>query len=367
MADVIVVGGGIVGAAVAYNLARRGAAVTVLEAARPAAGTSSRSFAWANANAKPPHPYHELNAAGVAAHHVLRDELGAGGFHPTGNLEIVRTSEHRDELNRRVAQLHDWGYLAELVSIERARELAPGIEVVADATVAFFPDEGWVAAPVLIGQLLAGAVRHGARVIWPAPVEGLYAEGNRVAGVRTRNEIFAANVVVDCSGPVGGKLIEPLGRSISRQRAPGVLIVTETLPSILDRPVHAEGVYVRPDGGGRILVGSTDVDAMLPPDFAPGDVLPVDSAPVREMQRRGAALMPLLADARIDTVRVGWRPMPADGFSAVGPLAGIEGYYLVFTHSGVTLAPILGKLVAEEITSGRSSPMLAPFRPDRLS
>jgi glycine/D-amino acid oxidase-like deaminating enzyme len=68
----------------------------------------------------------------------------------------------------------------------------------------------------------------------------------------------------------------------------------------------------------------------------------------------------------VEAARVGWRPLPGDGLSAVGPVAGLEGYYLVFTHSGVTLGPLLGRLVAEEVTTGQVPPPLAPFRPDRL-
>jgi glycine/D-amino acid oxidase-like deaminating enzyme len=58
--------------------------------------------------------------------------------------------------------------------------------------------------------------------------------------------------------------------------------------------------------------------------------------------------------------------MPADGLSAVGPVPALPGYYLVLTHSGVTLAPVLSRLVAEEITTGAPPAMLLPFRPDRL-
>lgn len=365
MIRAVVVGAGLVGSSVAYYLARRGVSVTVLEATRPASGTTSRSYAWANANDKPPRAYHDLNVAGLAEHHALLRELGPGGFHPTGNLELAVTPEHRSELRERVARLVDWGYRAELVPLERIRDLAPGLAPTSGA--AFFADEGWVAAPVLVAQLLAAAEGHGARVVYPALVQALLSTGDRVTGIRTTVGDFDADVVVDCCGPAAGRLLEPLGLTIQRLRAPGVLVVSETLATALDRVVHTDDVYIRPDGGGRILVGSTDVDAMLPPTFQPGDVLAVDSEPVKEMHRRGARLLPLLEGARIDTVRVGWRPMPADGFSAVGPLRGLGGYYLVFTHSGVTLGPILGRLAADEIADEVERAELAGFRPDRLA
>jgi glycine/D-amino acid oxidase-like deaminating enzyme len=76
--------------------------------------------------------------------------------------------------------------------------------------------------------------------------------------------------------------------------------------------------------------------------------------------------VPGLAGVGLEAARVGWRPMPGDGLSAVGPVPDLPGYWLVFTHSGVTLGPLLGRLVATAITSAESDSLLAPFRPDRL-
>lgn len=366
MVEILIVGAGIVGASAAYHLARGGARVTILEARRPAAGTTSRSFAWANANDKPPRAYHDLNQAGLVEHRRVLREFGPGGFHPTGNLELASYPEHQAELRGRVERLRAWGYAAETVSSGRARELAPEVSVPDNADATFFPEEGWVAAPILVGQFLAASAKLGARCVYPAPVTALLVEGGRVRGARTGAVHYHADVVVDCSGPAAGKLLGSLGLELARARAPGVLVVSETLPALLDRAVHANGVYLRPDGGGRVLFGSTEVDAMLPADLQPGEDLAFDSAPVRELHRRGAAVMPILGDARIDAVRVGWRPMPPDGYSAVGPISGLSGYYLIFTHSGVTLGPLLGKLAADEIMGGERRPELVGFRPDRL-
>src|ERR1700736_7078091 len=78
MIKTIVIGAGVMGASAAYRLAQAGAAVTVLEATRIGGGTSGISFAWTNANKKPPKPYHDLNVAGMKAHAALPNEFGAG-------------------------------------------------------------------------------------------------------------------------------------------------------------------------------------------------------------------------------------------------------------------------------------------------
>ncbi len=82
--------------------------------------------------------------------------------------------------------------------------------------------------------------------------------------------------------------------------------------------------------------------------------------------RRAALILPGIAGARPEAVRIGFRAYPADGYSAVGPIPGVSGYYVAVTHSGVTLAPFLGRAVAEELIGGRDLPQLAPFRPRRF-
>ncbi|MGH2457630.1 MAG: NAD(P)/FAD-dependent oxidoreductase [Chloroflexota bacterium] len=362
MPDILVVGAGIVGASLAFGLARRGANVTVLEADRPAAGTSKSSFAWPNANYKLPRDYFELNAAGLAEHHRLAAELGHGAFQATGNLEVAAGAERRAYQEQKVVRLRDWGYAAEPIDRSRARELVPDLIPPADASFAFYPNEGWVAAPLLTYHLLEAAKQSGATVRFPARVTALTMKGPRVIGAIVNGERVAADLVIDCAGPAAAELLRPLGLAIGRQRSPGLLVVTEPMPNGLSRVLHTPRAHLRPGGIGRVLIGSEEIDAGLPVDPAPT----ADSPECQELLRRAQAVLPTLAGARIEAVRLGWRPLPADGLSAVGPVPGVEGYYLVFTHSGVTLGPVLGRLVAADVLTGAPDPLLAPFRPDRL-
>lgn len=364
MPKVVVVGAGIVGASVAYALTQRGAEVTVLEGQRPAAGTSSTSFAWTNANEKLPCEYFALNAAGLAEHHRLSAKLGGAWFHPTGNLEVATTPERQAYQQQKVERLCAWGYRAEVVDESRARELAPDLALpsVRSASYAFFPDEGWVSVPVLVHHLLEAAIRAGAVVVYPSRVTAIEVASQRLTGVATDAGSVAADVVIDCSGPSMGDLLAPLGLAIAQQRSRGLLIVTEPMPTCLERVVHTPNVHLRPDGGGRILCGAVDVDATLPDE----GTVTAESDQCQELLRRAQAVLPTLAGARIEGVRLGWRPMPEDGLSAVGPIPGLTGYYIIFTHSGVTLGPILGQFVAEEVLTSNTRPELAPFRPARL-
>jgi glycine/D-amino acid oxidase-like deaminating enzyme len=187
MMKIIVIGAGVIGASAAYRLAQAGADVTVLEATRPGGGTSGISFAWTNAQRKPPKPYHDLNVAGMKAHAALRDEFGAiPWWHGGGSLEWVPESGRAAQRDN-VGRLRSWGYAAEWIGHRQLLELEPDIDlaVVGDAPVAYFPDEAWL-DPVLYAHAMLSAARrrHGAKVIPGARVADVILRGDRVSGVR---------------------------------------------------------------------------------------------------------------------------------------------------------------------------------------
>src|SRR6201997_1297673 len=119
MIKTIVIGGGVMGASVAYRLAQAGAAVSVLDTARIGGGTSGVSFAWTNAHKKPPKPYHDLNVAGMKAHAALADEFGATPWwHGGGSLEW-EAEPGRAAQRENFEQLRSWGYAAEWISLRQ--------------------------------------------------------------------------------------------------------------------------------------------------------------------------------------------------------------------------------------------------------
>src|SRR5580698_4403988 len=187
MTKIIVIGAGVMGASVAYRLAQAGAAVTVLEATRVGGGTSGISFAWTNANKKPPKAYHDLNVAGMKAHAALCDEFGATPWwHGGGSLEWEAEADRAAQVEN-VAQLQSWGYAAEWIDHKQVLELEADIDpaVIGDAPVAYFPDEGWLdPVPYAHAMLSAACRRHGAQVICGAKVTDLMINGDRVTGVR---------------------------------------------------------------------------------------------------------------------------------------------------------------------------------------
>ncbi len=358
MPRVIVIGAGVMGASVAYRLAVAGASVTVLEAGRVGGGTSSCTFAWTNANEKTPRAYYELNLAGVRAHAALTEEFGCTPWwHPGGSVEWPVDAV-------KVERLRSWGYAAELITPRQLLELEPDIDPasIGDEPIGYFADEGWLDPLVYIAAMLGGARSRGATVMQNARVSEPILSGGRMFGVRLEDgRKFEADVVVNCAGrwvndPVGDATLHlPMASTV------GLLAFTPPVAARVGRVVRSPHIHLRPDGAGRLVC--IDPDEVLPP-FEP---FPSASTPLAiELVRRASRLLPSIGDVKPEAVRMAIRPIPADSYSAVGPMPRVSGYYLAVTHSGVTMAPFLGKAVADEIVDGRVADALADFRPARF-
>lgn len=366
--DVIVIGGGIIGACMAHTLGEAGARVTVLVDGRPGRGTSAASLAWVNSANKAPEAYHRLNAAGMPAYAALRERLGPDcGVHMDGALSWAETEEQRVELRDRYARLRGWEYPVEWVTPEQVRrELAPELHLEPDRVqdLLHMPTEGWIDAPLFIQTLLEQFRRSGGEVRCETRAREVFRAAGRAAGVVTEGgERLPAGTVVNCAGPAADQVAA--GVRLPLTRVPGLLVVTERLPVCLRQVLHPPGLSFRPDGGGRVAV-LTDWQ----PQGAPDAVTPCPSLPpppgTERVMARAARYLPALAGARVEAARLGVRPMPPDGHPIVGPHPELPGFYVVVTHSGVTLGPVLGPLVAREVLTGQPEAVLAPYRPERF-
>jgi D-hydroxyproline dehydrogenase subunit beta len=375
----VVIGAGVLGVCLAARLAEAGIEVTLLERDRPGYGATRSSFAWLNANDKAPRDYHDLNHAGMRAWAGLSAGLGgAAWYRPSGNLEWAASAPGRARLAARVRRLADWGYPAYLIRADQAAELEPSLRLPRSAPdVAWFPAEGYVLTESLTGQMAEVAARNGATVLTgePGHVVGLDPVGStpRAArAVRTAaGQVIPADVVVCCAGRWVPDLAALAGASVPvplvpwaapGAAAPGLVVqagpVTPPGPS---RMVHAPDVYLRPHSGGLVHLEAPDaaVDLHTP------------KAELRrwadELLRRARRVVRGLDDAAVVGYRVCVRPMPADGRSIVGWLPGAEGVYVAVTHSGVTLAAYLARLITAELATGATPAALAPYRPGRCT
>ncbi len=364
---IVVIGAGVVGASAACRLAQAGAAVTIVERGRVGGGTSGVSFGWTNANNKPPRPYHDLNVAGMRAHAALRDEFGGTPWwHGGGSVEWVAGEAECEAQRRKVERLRSWGYAAEWLTPPELAALEPDIDraAVGDAPIAYCPDEGWLDPVLYAHAMVEAALRAGAALRCGSPVTQTEVERGRVTGVRTAGgDVVAADVVVNCAGRWADEVAQQAGVRIPLAPTAGLLVFTPPVATCLRRVVRAPQCHMHPDGAGRLVLQADDTDRAVAADTEPSPRLPQ----ARDLVRRAAEVLPAIDGAAPEAARIGVRPIPADGVSAVGPVPGVAGYYLIVTHSAVTLAPFLGRAAADEIVHGKAEPRLEPFRPARFT
>ena len=367
MLRIAVIGAGIVGASVAFRLAESGGArVGIVDESLPGSGTTSASFAWANANDKTPRDYFELNSAGLEEHFRLRDELGgAPWLYPGGNIEWAGDAAALEGLEHRVERLRSWGYAAEWWRASRVNEvLEPQVNFPGpDTPVAFFPHEAWVDAPRLAKALVELARRSGAETRFGNAVEEIETESGRVSALRLKGgERLPVDAVINAAGPEADRVAALLGRSLPLESRKGLISRLAVEEPLIGRLVHSQYVNLRPDGPGRVVLNHGWADQKLESDNAR-----TEDSLSQELLEHARRVVPALESAKVEEVRVGVRPMPEDGRSCVGAVAELPGYYEAVTHSGVTLGPLLGRLLAWEILSGEVDDLISPFRPDRFA
>lgn len=355
---IIVVGAGVIGISVAYNLILQNKKVLIIDDNQLQQGTSYSSFAWVNAQHKLPKSYYDINRLGMAAHQKLASRFGASlGFHQTGTIawEADATAYHK-----KVALMSSFGYQVAWLSSAQQQQIIPAINTQTEQ-VAYFAEDGWLDTRQYINTLLTYIKQHGGVHI-QEKVTRLTFNARQVTGVVTEGgQSYNADQVVNCTGRWAQSLF---GSSVDIPMTPtdGLLVYVKT-DFELDHVIMSPNVHMRPDGHGRVLICHNS----LVVDPAWKSQLPEKNHPfILQLLHDARSIVPALADATIDEIRVGIRAIPQDQYPAIGKIPEVDHYYVALAHSGVTLAPYIGEAVADELITNQQRAELAEFRPARF-
>ena len=366
-ADVIVVGGGLIGCAVALRLAQAGAEVLVLERGEPGqeASWAAGGILGAQMEAHGAGPMLDLCLASRQLYPALADELRSltgidVRYRPCGVLEVAF-----DEVDEQaLLKTHAWQQAAGLrVTLVLAQQLAQRKGLSPARLGLWLPDDGQVDNQLLASALHLAATRAGARFRPGAPVRRLLAGAGlepRCTGVELFDGAAYAKTVVLCAGawssaiegvPLPSGAVVPVrGQMVSLQPA------GPTFPEI----VGGGGIYTVPRLDGRLLVGAT-VERV-------GFHKSVTASGLSWLLQRAQALSPPLADARVLEQWSGLRPGSADGLPILGQSA-LDGLLFATGHyrNGVLLAPITATLITELVQGKKSQIDLRPFWAERFN
>jgi glycine/D-amino acid oxidase-like deaminating enzyme len=358
---VVVIGGGIVGTAIAHELQSGGATTVLVERDVQPQGASAFSFASLSAFDESQRDVYLLKMQGMIAWRqwtkVFGDELGVRF---PGELRWAGARDSGRYLTEALERARSRGYPVHFISPEDVKKYEPASRQHGTWTATFAPDDGQANPLRAIGVLRSAYSEAGGTILIGRA--GVTVEESAIT-VRVGDEQIQASIVVVAAGADTTSLLERLGWELPMDPSPGLLCVTKPVQPFLNGTVYVypQGeipVHLRQLGDGRVLIGERAQDEVAKNPTE-------DHA--RALLRQAIKAFPILASTRVDHFTVEWRPMPRDKMPIVGPLPGLPSLYVATGHSGVTIAPALAQLIAKEVVEGAEQEQLKPFRPGRFA
>lgn len=374
MEDIIVIGGGIVGASAAYHLAHLGAHVTLIDQAQPGQATAAAAGIIAPGTTfRAPSAFFPLALRATAYYEELLADLAhdgesSTGYETAGLLHVATTEEEAARLPillhlfeaRRSTGMKNLGDVRFLDGHE-ARSLFPALGAVHSAI--YVPEAARLDGRSMRDALRGAAQLHGTTIVVTSHEATLVREKDRVVQVLADGKAFKADKVILATGAWSGQFAETLGLPLPVHPQRGQILHLQGPAEAGRWPVvvgfHSHYLLTFP--GGRIVAGATRED------HAGFDVRETVGG-VNEVLNEMLRVAPGLFDATIREVRVGLRPATPDGLPILGPVPQVENVLLATGHgaSGIQLGPYSGALVAN-LALDREIPFdLAPFAAERF-
>jgi glycine oxidase len=365
--DAVVIGGGAIGCATAYFLARQGASVTLLERAElagEASGAAAGMLAALSDEGGDRGPaFRSLCLDSLALYAELLPELESTGidlrYRRSGVLHLALSEDDAAHLKRRFeAQENIPSGMRWLEDAEIAEEEPEATPAAVAALLS--PAEHYLDPQRLVLALAALARRHGAVIETDAPVLGFKRHGGSLVAARTPAGEVSAGVFVIAAGPWTALIARRLDSYVPVKPMRGQMLALAGPGAPLRRIIWGERAYLVPRENGLTFVGATVEDV--------GFRKRTTVAALRRLRRGAAQLVPGLGMARLVSAWAGLRPGSPDGLPMIGLLPGWTNVWVATGHfrNGILLAPITGRLIASSIGDGRPGPALAPFDPGRF-
>jgi glycine oxidase len=371
--DVVVVGGGLIGSSVAFELAAQGLHVALLDSQQP-----GREASWAAAGMLSPGPdsREALPLVPLAKESLrlypefvraIEEASGTSvGFAQEGAFEIFTNPGEGELRDRLLVEYAELGLAAEFLSVDSARAVDTAIDPDADA-IAWLPNEATVDPRLLVDATLSAAKNRGVKILAGHAASALLVDAGRCVGVLAGGQNISGKQVVIAAGSFCGAIGQgatdsaiDISRYAPTHPVRGQMIAMRSASVKLKKVLRSESGYIVPRADGRIIAGSTLEKA--------GFVKETTLEGLRKIFDSAVALAPALAGAEIIETWAGLRPGTPDHLPIIGP-TDIPGLLIATGHyrNGILLAPVTAKLIRDWIVEGKANFGAEKFSPMRFA
>ena len=352
---IIIVGSGIIGASIALACQDLNADILVLEQGTFGGVASGNSFGWINASFAESSAYYALRLEAIEGFRNLGLRLDL-----KDSLRWQGTLWWEDagaDFDAQWTKMLSNGYAARLLNKDAVSVLEPNLVDAPERAILTYA-EGAALAHETAKSILKHVSSNGGKLIENCMVTGVQSHYGRLHGVKTNVGDFNCDMLVLATGAQAQSGMDGLDWSLPMANKTGMILQTNRLPPFLNHTLMTSDVHFRQNVDGSLTAG----------EIFGGDFNPAANPNTLAMQtlKRIRAQLKNVETMTLADVKVGQRPVPKDGFPVIGAVNELDGLFTAVMHSGVTLGPLVGELLAAQMLLGSKSALLADFSPARF-
>ena len=368
---IVVIGAGIIGTMIAYELVKKGARVILIDKEIPASGASGNSFSWINATyPKKPFNYNLLSQMGIEAYKNLEREFQFD-IKWSGSLEWFEELGQQEKLFAEIKAIKKYPRYTpvSLISSVEAEFMEPKVFFGDENTIVHSESDGAIDTIQAIQMIHNEFERLGGESIFSCEFLKLNEKNGRLNSIDTTmgkfevdHAVFACGIDTDNN----------LSIDTSSTPTPGIILKSKPVENRFNKIIVGPGVHIHQQNDGSIVLGEQDGAPLSHFDRLKERPSKFPNKEFEELHTEriintAKNFTTGLEDIVIEKVSIGWRPLPKDRIPIIGRFKKTKGVYVSMMHSGISLAAIVSKLVSEEILENKNIPILDDFRPSRFA
>ena len=368
---IVVIGAGIIGTMIAYELVKKGARVILIDKEIPASGASGNSFSWINATyPKKPFSYNLLSQMGIEAYKNLEREFQFD-IKWSGSLEWFEELGQQEKLFAEIKAIKKYPRYTpvSLISSVEAEFMEPKVFFGDENTIVHSESDGAIDTIQAIQMIHNEFERLGGESIFSCEFLKLNEKNGRLSSIDTTmgkfevdHAVFACGIDTDNN----------LSIDTSSTPTPGIILKSKPVENRFNKIIVGPGVHIHQQNDGSIVLGEQDGAPLSHFDRLKERPSKFPNKEFEELHTEriintAKNFTTGLEDIVIEKVSIGWRPLPKDRIPIIGRFKKTKGVYVSMMHSGISLAAIVSKLVSEEILENKNIPILDDFRPSRFA